>query len=129
MDVGNTFYRVFDKSWVSIKGFFFVHEDLSRSLIYENPVIEILDRYGRVESKNLHFVLFNDGTIDFRSNLYLSMHYLTEEEYYKLQEVHLHVPDSTRTIELVYDEQESYDGQHAEEVPLWLESDLVPNPR
>jgi len=141
VEKGKKLYRKIDNKWVTIKGFFYLHDDLTQSLVYPEPVVTL---YSNVDSKQikLSHVLFEDNTFDYVHNLYTHL-YMTEPEYEKSRQAQIekfqeadglwsayqiarHFP-TTEHIEEEYT-QDDYDGQHAEEKVLWYESDLVPNP-
>lgn len=149
MQVGDVLYRRIDSVQCILKGFFFLHEDHTQSLIYESlsylkHLLYEIDKYKQL------YVLFHADTFDTVENLYTNL-YMTVEEYSKMREYiqsventsglysafklaldfpMLSTTDVTTSYKLGYVEleQESYEGQHAEE-PYWREEDLVPNPR
>ena len=150
MNVGDVYYRKIDHCECKIRGFFFLHSYGGQSLIYES-LSYLKQLFYDIDKYQQYYVLFHNDTFDTVENLFTNL-YMTKVEYDKLQEhiqkmenadglysafqialdfPTLFVSDVTTSYELGYIEsdQESYKGQHAEEVPLWLESDLVPNPK
>lgn len=112
MEAGNVYYRRIDGIKCVIEGFFYLHYDNTRS-----SVVKDFSRLFKMvcnndlQSENIR-VLFHNSSFDTVENLFTSL-YMTKVEWDKMQEY----------------TQADYDGQHAEEVLLWLDSDLVPNPR
>ena len=116
MRVGDVLHRRIDGNECIIKGFFFLHSDSTQSLIYESHshlkhLLYEIDKYKQL------YVLFHDDTFDTVENLYTNL-YMLPYEYKNWKQVY----------QEILDEQESYEGQHAEE-PYWREEDLVPNPK
>ena len=116
MRVRDVLYRRIDGNECIIKGFFLLHSDGTQSLIYESHshlkhLLYEIDKYKQL------YVLFHDDTFDTVENLYTNL-YMLPYEYKNWKQVY----------QEILDEQESYEGQHAEE-PYWREEDLVPNPK
>ena len=118
MQVGNVLYRRIDSKECVIRGFFFLHEDYTMSLIYQN-----LSTLKRLASSDLTlYVVFTDNTFDTVENLYTNL-YMTVGEYKKMQEF----IESTRNYELA--RKTHFEQPYEQVLPLWYEGDLVPNPR
>lgn len=145
MQVGDVYYRRIDNCGCEIKGFFYLHYDGTMSTVVDNyKLLRISVIKHDLVPDNIH-VLFHDDTVE---NLYTNL-YMTVDEHEKIKEhiqkmasaeglysafqvalnfPTLSIPDVTTSYELGYieSEQESYEGQHAEE-PYWREEDLVPS--
>lgn len=151
MDVGDVYYRKIDNCECKIRGFFYMYEDLTMSLVYENYKRMMWNAMSSSGEKP--HVLFHNDTFDTVENLYTNL-YMTKVEYDKLQEhsskegspievsryikefqntkglwsaldLAIHFPQPTTSYKSA-SKQESYEGQHAEE-PYWREEDLVPS--
>ena len=136
MNKGSVYYRKSDDQHCTIKGFFFLHRDDSRSFIYEN-LKDIYQVIFQENYKGRTYVLFTDDTFDLKDNLFTNL-YITESEYYKTQE-YVQKVENTKGLSSAFQvaldftpipfDTRGYKLKPLEEVLLWLDSDLVPNPR
>lgn len=142
MNVGDVYYRKIDNCECKIKGFFFLYNDGYPSAVY-SKIASI--KHQEIKRNKQLYVLFTDDTFDTVENLFTNL-YMTKVEYDTLQEhiqkmenanglysamqIALDFPTTTPKWKQVYqeilNEQESYEGQHAE--VYWNDNDLVPNP-
>lgn len=133
MNVGDVYYRKIDNCECEIKGFFYMYEDLTMSLVYKNYKMMMWNALSSSGEKP--HVLFHNDTFDTVENLFTNL-YMTRVEYDKLQE-HIQKMENADGLGSAfqiakhfptteYVEQESYESQHAE--AYWNDNDLVPNP-